>query len=224
MAFDTRQASRVRAAIVIVVLVAVAALAVAVVTGAFSSAPASDGSDQEASSTSASGAQDGSAMDQIDAQYGTAAQSLLTQYDADPSNPSALLNLANGYFDWGVAALNHAGGDADEAHARELLSDAIGYYDTYLDENPGAKSATVDRAICLFYTGDADRAVAELQDLVSEDPTFAPAWANLGMFYESQGSTEKAADAYQKAIDATADEDPYGVRSYAEERLSAIGG
>ena len=224
MAFDSQQAGRARVAVVVIVLVAVAALAVAVVSGAFVPSAADDAPAAEADAIVAADADDGSAMDSIDAQYGTAAQSLLTQYEADPSNPSALLNLANGYFDWGVAALNHAAGDADEAHARELLVDAIGYYDTYLDESPGAKSATVDRAICLFYTGETDRATSELQDLVSEDPSFAPAWANLGMFFESQGSTDKAADAYQKAIDATADEDPYGVRAYAEERLAAIGG
>ena len=63
-------------------------------------------------------------METVDAQYGTAAQALLAQYEQDPTNPTTLLNVANGYFDWGVAAMNHAASDEDSAHARELLARA----------------------------------------------------------------------------------------------------
>lgn len=227
MAFSDQQAGRARAIVLIVALIVVAALAVAVVSGVFSPATQSgdqSGQEQAASADGSETSTDGSAMESIDAQYGTAAQQLASQYEADPTNPSTLLNLANGYFDWGVAAMNHAASDEDSAHARELLARAVEYYDTYLAENPGAKSATVDRAICVFYAGDTDQAIEALEALISDDPSFAPAWANLGMFYESQGSTEKAADAYRRAIEASAEDDAYNVGSYAQERLDALEG
>lgn len=227
MAFSDQQAGRARAIVLIVALIVVAALAVAVVSGVFSPAAQSgdqSGQEQAASADGSETSTDGSAMESIDAQYGTAAQQLASQYEADPTNPSTLLNLANGYFDWGVAAMNHAASDEDSAHARELLARAVEYYDTYLADNPGAKSATVDRAICVFYAGDTDQAIEALEALISDDPSFAPAWANLGMFYESQGSTEKAADAYRRAIEASAEDDAYNVGSYAQERLDALEG
>lgn len=227
MAFSDQQAGRARAIVLIVALIIVAALAVAVVSGIFSPAAQSgdqSGQEQAASADGSETSTDGSAMESIDAQYGTAAQQLASQYEADPTNPSTLLNLANGYFDWGVAAINHAASDEDSAHARELLARAVEYYDTYLADNPGAKSATVDRAICVFYAGDTDQAIEALEALISDDPSFAPAWANLGMFYESQGSTEKAADAYRRAIEASAEDDAYNVGSYAQERLDALEG
>ena len=227
MAFSDQQAGRARAIVLIVALIVVAALAVAVVSGVFSPAAQSGGQSGQEQAISTDGSEtlaDGSAMESIDAQYGTAAQQLASQYEADPTNPSALLNLANGYFDWGVAAMNHAASDEDSAHARELLARAVEYYDTYLADNPGAKSATVDRAICVFYAGDTDQAIEALEALISDDPSFAPAWANLGMFYESQGSTEKAVDAYRRAIEASAEDDAYNVGSYAQERLDALEG
>ena len=227
MAFSDQQAGRARAIVLIVALIVVAALAVAVVSGVFSPAAQSGDQSGQEQATSADGSEtstDGSAMESIDAQYGAAAQQLASQYEADPTNPSTLLNLANGYFDWGVAAMNHAASDEDSTHARELLARAVEYYDTYLADNPGAKSATVDRAICVFYAGDTDQAIEALEALISDDPSFAPAWANLGMFYESQGSTEKAADAYRRAIEASAEDDAYNVGSYAQERLDALEG
>ena len=236
MAFNSQQTTRARAIVLIAALVVVVAIAVAVIAGGFNPASqAAQGADTSAGTTAGQASTDGTssdaadsdadAMETVDAQYGTAAQSLRAQHEADPTNPTTLLNLANGYFDWGVAALNHAAGDDDEAHATELLNEAIGYYDSYLADNAGAKSAIVDRAICVFYTGDHASAIAALEDLVTNlDAGFAPAWANLGMFYEAEGRTEEASNAYQTAIDAAGAEDAYGVRDYAESRLAALNG
>ncbi len=177
MAFSDQQAGRARAIVLIVALIVVAALAVAVVSGVFSPAAQSGDQSGQEQATSADGSEtstDGSAMESIDAQYGTAAQQLASQYEADPTNPSTLLNLANGYFDWGVAAMNHAASDEDSAHARELLARAVEYYDTYLADNPGAKSATVDRAICVFYAGDTDQAIEALEALSPTIPRSPP--------------------------------------------------
>ena len=231
MAFNAQQTGRARVAIVIAALVVVAVIAVVLVLqlvapqSGTSSQAASDATQADAAGSdvgSGASAEDEDVMETVDAQYGTAAQTLRTQYEADPSNPSALLNLANGYFDWGVAALNHASGTEDEAHAREIFTRAIEYYDEYLDGNPDSKSVVVDRAICVFYTGEHEEAISALEDLLAEDDTFAPAWANLGMFYENDGRVEDAATAYQRAIDVAGDDDAYNVVDYAQQRLDAL--
>lgn len=229
MALSQEQVKKTRAVVVILALVCVAGIAAALVLGGpLMGAGAAD----DAAADTTTGTADGSASDDttdnadviasLDAQYGTAAQSLKDQYEADPSNPSALLNVANGYFDWGVALHNHATTQEDADRARDLLTDAVGYYDTYLEQNPDAKSAQVDRAICVFYAGDTASAIAALESLVTEDSTFAPAWANLGVFYEAADRTDDARDAYQRAIEAAGDSDPYNVKSYAQERLDAL--
>ena len=57
---------------------------------------------------------------------------------------------------------------------------------------------------------------------MERDDSFAPAWANLGMFYESHGDTAKAKKAYRAAIDAAEQDDTYGVKDYAQQRLDAL--
>lgn len=230
MAFNAEQTKRTRAVLVILLLAAVVALAAVVLSGAFSSKGATGESqtsqqsgqgDGQTDSEGQSAADDAHTMDDVDATYGTAAKQLKAKYDANPADPSTLLNLANGYFDWGSAALGHAQGDEDHQHAIDLFKQAIGYYDTYIERNPGSKSAEVDRAICVFYSGDHTAAIAALEDFVAADSTFGPAWANLGMFYENDGRIEDAKAAYNKAIEADP-EDTYQVKTYAQQRLANL--
>lgn len=230
MAFNVEQTKRTRVVVVILLLVAVIALAVVVFSGAFSpkgsagDRSTSQQSDQASGQATPDGqttSDDGHTMDDVDATYGTAAKQLKAKYEANPADPSTLLNLANGYFDWGTAALSHAKGDEDQQHAIDLFKLAIGYYDTYIERNPGSKSAEVDRAICVFYSGDHTAAIAALENFVAADSTFGPAWANLGMFYENDGRIDEAKDAYNKAIEADP-EDTYQVKTYAQQRLANL--
>ncbi|WP_443813862.1 tetratricopeptide repeat protein [Collinsella sp.] len=131
------------------------------------------------------------------------------------------LSRANTYFDMGMAAMEDAQDEAAQQQAADLFAQAVELYDEYL-ETTDSPSAEVDRAICVFYTGDHDAAIADLEDLVERDASFAPAWANLGMFYESHGDTAKAKKAYRSAIDAAAQDDTYGVKDYAQQRLDAL--
>lgn len=225
MAFNAQQTKRAQAVIVAAVLVIVVAVAAVVLSGVV--APATPEAQQtvsgqqgssEVSSDTVSEEHD---MSHVDAQYQTTVDNLRKQYDADPTNPSALLNLANGYFDWGVSALDVVQSDEDQAHVIDLFSNAISRYDDYLADNPGSKSVEVDRAIAIFYTGDTDRAIAELEEFTASDDSFGPAWANLGMFYENAGRTDDARAAYEKAVSCDPD-DAFGVKTYAQQRLDAL--
>lgn len=131
------------------------------------------------------------------------------------------LTLANNYFDMGMSAMQSARDEKAQAQAAELFRQAIAHYDEYLAGNE-SPSAEVDRAICVFYAGDHDAAIADLEVFTKRDATFAPAWANLGMFYEAHGDTKKAVDAYEHALKAAEKEDTYGVRDYAQQHLDAL--
>lgn len=238
MAFNAQQVKRMRVAVLIAVGAIVVVIAVVVFSGAFAGSGTAGGagaSDTDTTQPATDTAYDGAAtsgddattsdehdMSHVDATYSATVEQLQAQFDADPSNPSALLQLANGYFDWGVAALDVVVGDEDQAHVTDLFNQAIARYDDYLEANPDSKSVQVDRAISIFYTGETDRAIEELEDFVAADDSFGPAWANLGMFYESAGRTDEARDAYERAIEADSS-DAYGVKAYAEQRLEALG-
>ena len=241
MAFNTQQTKRTQVVVVVTAMVLVVILAAVVLSGAFtpkaSSAPAPDAgsaqqeqqsaakdSDSNSSAESSATVTDAngntlSTMDEVNATYGTAERNLQTTYDADSSNPVALLNLANGYFDWGDAAQSVAKTDDERQHARDLFSKAIELYDQYLKDNPNSNSVIVDRAISIFYAGDHKKAIAALEEFTASNDSFAQAWANLGMFYQTDGQTDKAKDAYQKAVDTATDSN---VKTYAQQNLEAL--
>lgn len=231
MAFDAQQTRRAQ----VIVLAAAAVIVVAIAAVVFSGAliPGAATGTADSTSQTADGATDGSSqaagqavssehdMTHVDANYASVVEQLQAQYDSDPSNPSALLQLANGYFDWGVAARGVGATDEDDAHVVDLFNQAIARYDDYLEQNPDSKSVEVDRAISIFYAGDRDRAIAELESFTAEDGSFGPAWANLGMFYETEGRTDEAIAAYERAIESDSS-DAYGVKDYAQQHLDAL--
>ena len=167
MAFSKDQSRRARSVVLLVLLVAVVSLAAVVLFGggplgdasrdasSGSSVAASNAADGSAASSQAQ--QDGHTMADVDASYDAATKQLFAKYEANPSDPSTLLNVANGYFDWGATALSHAQGAEDEQHATDLFNQATHYYDEYLATYPGSKSAEVDRAVSMFYAGDTPR-------------------------------------------------------------------
>lgn len=151
---------------------------------------------------------------------GDAAATAGTDAD-DAASEDDPLTRANNFFDMGMAAMESAQDEESQQQAAGLFAQAVEYYDEYL-ATASSSSAEVDRAICVFYSGDHEGAIADLEALVKRDSTFAPAWANLGMFYESHGDTAKAKKAYQQALDAAKKEDTYGVKDYAQQRLDAL--
>lgn len=151
---------------------------------------------------------------------GTASVAAGTDAD-DAASEDDPLTRANNFFDMGMAAMESAQDEESQQQAAGLFAQAVEYYDEYL-ATASSSSAEVDRAICVFYSGDHEGAIADLEALVKRDSTFAPAWANLGMFYESHGDTAKAKKAYQQALDVAKKEDTYGVKDYAQQRLDAL--
>lgn len=120
MAFNPQQTKRIQIGVSLTVLALVAVLAVMVVSGAFSPSASAPHDDDRSVSTQTDGkpldqsGTDEHDMTHVDATYRAAEQQLLAAYENDRANPEALLNVANGYFDWGVAAMGVARAGEDE--------------------------------------------------------------------------------------------------------------
>ena len=144
---------------------------------------------------------------------------------ADPTNQDAQLELANTYFQWGSYAQMFAGTEDFQAEVERVFGEAKNAYAAYLElvgntDSEEAKQAAVSEALCDYYTGNSAQAITSLEDL-AEKTDFASAWANLGMIYASQGSTDQAIECYEKGAAADPD-DALGVKSYCEQQIESL--
>lgn len=179
---------------------------------------ADSGSDSSDSSSDSSDSTD--AVTKADEKYQPLVSSLEQKLSSDSQNLATLLNLGKDYMAWGVTVRYSATTDDATSHANELLEKAVSYYDQYLGlKDSGA--VRVDRALCKYYEGDTTAATSALEQLTQDMPDYGPAWANLGMLYESAGSTDQARQAYEKAQETDAD-DEYGAKTYATQRISSM--
>ena len=101
------------------------------------------------------------------------AEPLLSKLKADPNN-SDLLNQIGMLY-----------------KATHQFKDAAVYYQKAINANPGNVAARTDLASCLFYDGDADGAISQLQQSLKYDPKDANSLFNLGMI-RLQGKNDPA--------------------------------
>ncbi|MDR3307670.1 MAG: tetratricopeptide repeat protein, partial [Coriobacteriales bacterium] len=135
----------------------------------------------------------------------------------DPSNYTNFERLGNVAFDWATSI--STGEMAPSTHAAaELYTIAIDAYSKRL-KLQASPDVSVDRAIATFYNGDEAGAIALMEDYTKDDPYFAPAWANLGKFYESEEDYSKARECYEKALAANPDA---SMQEFAQEGLDNL--
>lgn len=170
---------------------------------------------------------DATTVADVEAQYATLIASLEDRLENDPTSMAYLANLGNAYMDCAMAMRGATDADANEEAVAATFFSAVDCYDRYLAqaqddpkaaEQDSVNTVTVDRAVCLFYSGSEDKAVSDLKAFLDEQPDFAMGWYNLGAFYEQQGDTDAAREAYNKVLEL----DPDGtaaVSSYANLRL-----
>lgn len=156
----------------------------------------------------------------IDEQYEGFVADLEAKLAENAEDRATLLSLGKYCTTWASSVRDVATTDEETSHANELFDRAVGYYDQYL-ELEDSNAVHVSRALCLYEKGDVDAARTALEEFTATVADYGPAWMNLGKIYEEQGDTEAALAAYEKAVDADAD-DAYGAKSYAEERISAL--
>jgi len=111
------------------------------------------------------------------------AEPLLAKLKTDPNN-SDLLNQVGMIY-----------------KSTHQFKEAADYYQKAVNANPKNVAARTDLASCLFYQGDADGAIQQLQQSLGYDPKDADALFNLGMI-RLQGKNDPAGAvmAWQKLL------------------------
>lgn len=113
------------------------------------------------------------------------AEPLLVKLKADPNNPDLL---------------NQVGLIYKSTHQ---FKEAASYYQKALDVDPKNVAARTDLASCLYYEGDADGAIKQLQQSLSYDPKDANSLFNLGMIrLQGKNDPSGAVTAWQQLLRA----------------------
>jgi cytochrome c-type biogenesis protein CcmH/NrfG len=108
---------------------------------------------------------------------------LLEKIKADPNNAD-LLNQAGTFY-----------------RMAHQFKDAEGFYRKSLEINPKNVGARTDLSSCLYYTGDVDGALAELNRALTYDPTHAGTLFNIGMIkWKGKNDAEGAVGSWQKLL------------------------
>ncbi|MGA7752569.1 MAG: tetratricopeptide repeat protein [Candidatus Sulfotelmatobacter sp.] len=108
---------------------------------------------------------------------------LLAKLQADPKNADLLNQVGNVY------RMTHQ------------FKTAASYYQQSLDANPKNVGVRTDLASCLYYQGDVDGAIAQLEKSLTYDPKHAGTLFNLGMIrWKGKGDAAGAVAAWQTLL------------------------
>jgi len=137
----------------------------------------------------------------VNAQYQPTVAAITSTLQSEPESYTALVSLANTYFDWAASVqqasqTSTAAAGADQplwVSAKDAYSRAI----AVKNEEPPVQ---VDYAITLFYTGETTKAVKVATQVTKDTPDFAPAYFNLGIFYRALGQNKESAAAFNQAV------------------------
>lgn len=197
-----------------------ASLLVPSLASIFSSASSSYAAPSEGAASAAAGQ---GTVAAVDATYEDAVAELEADLEESPDDLATLLNLGDACSAWAYNASEAATTDEELAHASELYGRAAGYYERYLALKD-SDAVVVSHATALFGQGDAEGAIAELEQRAQgEGADYPPLFVTLGLLYETAGDAGRAEEAYSRAAELDPD-DEYGARTTAEERLSALSG
>jgi tetratricopeptide (TPR) repeat protein len=111
------------------------------------------------------------------------AEPLLTKLKADPNNADLLNQVGNIY------RMTHQ------------FQTAATYYQKSLDVNPKNVGPRTDLASCLYYQGDVDGAIAQLEKSLTYDPKHAGTLLNLGLIrWKGKNDAAGAIASWQKLL------------------------
>lgn len=156
----------------------------------------------------------------IDAEYVETEAALIAAAKDAPDNNTYNETIGNLYFDWALDLMAYTGTEDVSAHLAETWAKCISYYDIFLKKGSSAP-VEVDRAIAFYYSGDTQSAIDSMLAFTAVNEKYSPAWANLGLFYESRGETDLARSAYKKALEVDP-EDEYDVATFVNGRLESL--
>ncbi len=122
-------------------------------------------------------------LDQMKHMADVKAQPLLEKLKTDSANPDLLNQIGTVY---------------QSAHQ---FNEAAQYYDKSLSINPKNVAIRTEMASCLYYKGNVDEALAQLEQSLKDDPKNANAWFNLGVIrLDAKKDKEGAISAWQELL------------------------
>jgi hypothetical protein len=147
------------------------------------------------------------------ADAGTQSGGPATPVTADTSGSyRELVTRANGLYDQGAAEMPD--GIPNEQGAA-YFGAAAKVYEAAWDKQPGDPNVGTDWAISLFYSGDVDGAVKQVNVVLDADPRFQPGLFNKGIFLshlsrltQDKAEAEKYTDQARTALTAAVAVDP----------------
>jgi len=194
----------------IVLIVAFMASLVTIVANPFQSSSTPPGATPTGASTA-------------DSQYQPQVAGLTAQLQSDPASYTVLVSLGNTYFDWAMAKQKESSTSTSSAGAdAPLWISAKDAYARALAVNAKESSVRVDHSITVFYTGDTATAIKLAEDVTKDDPTFGPAYFNLGIFYQNTNDKAKALAAYNKYLELDPQGSKGGNPDYAKQQIEAL--
>lgn len=124
-------------------------------------------------------------MEQMKQMADTMAKPLLEKLKTDPNNKKLILQIAGMY---------------DKAHQ---FKEAASYYEKAARLDPKDIESRNEMASCLYYSGDVDGAIAQLQQSLKTDPKNINALFNLGMVrWKGKNDAQGAIAAWQQLLKA----------------------
>ena len=174
-----------------VIIMSVVCLVIGIAVGYFlrGSAPAASAPSSARTAEATSGMPAGSnqqampSMEDLKRMADKKAEPLLAQLKTDPNN---------------AETLNHLGILYKSAHQ---FKEAEDYFQKSLRVDPKNVNVMVDLSSCLYFSGDADGAIAELQKALAVDPKHAGALMNIGiMKFKAKNDVDGAIAAWEKLL------------------------
>lgn len=142
------------------------------------------------SATALSGTHPKLTLDQMKQMADVQASALIEQSKADPKNANLLVRIASIY---------------QETHQ---FKEAAGYFEKALKIDPQNVSARTEMASCLYYSGDIDGALDQLNRALQYKPTDPNSLFNLGMIkYRGKNDPQGAIAAWEKLLKTNPDLD-----------------
>ncbi|MFZ0807057.1 MAG: tetratricopeptide repeat protein [Candidatus Sulfotelmatobacter sp.] len=122
-------------------------------------------------------------LDQMKQMADKQAEPLLTKLKGDPNN-SHLLNQIGLIY-----------------KATHQFKEAVIYFQKAVQSDPNNSSARTELASCLYYEGDVDGALKQLQQALTSNPKDANSLFNLGMIrWKGKGDTKGAVEAWNQLL------------------------
>jgi cytochrome c-type biogenesis protein CcmH/NrfG len=108
---------------------------------------------------------------------------LLEKLKSDPNNSDLLIQVGKIY------------------NSTHQFKEAAGYYDKVLQVDPKNVAVRTEMASCLYYSGDVDGAISQLQQSLHYDPKDADSLFNLGMMkWQGKQDSKGALAAWQELL------------------------